>query len=191
MKAGRGNTYDNNEWPGCSAFVASLWIAALRAASDIMRLTGGSAAEAKRYDALAAKAVESMSRRLWNGSFYKNFDCDDPSRRDSEDCLLPQVAGEWALDLTDLPRGLPEDKTLSALRQIYIRNIVGHGFKGPCDEVMPNGDPALLGHRSCSTRGSILAPSPHTAVWPRRPWVVGGRRTSSSGRSTASPGRPG
>ena len=144
MAPGRGNTYDDHDWPGCSAFVASMWVAGLRAAADLAR-TMGQQADIDHFTALAGKAVEAMEERLWNGSFYRNFACDDPSRTDGEDCLLPQIAGEWSLDLVDLPRGLPEDRVISALQQVYARNIVGRGFKGPCDEVQPNGDPAWNG----------------------------------------------
>ena len=144
MAPGRCNTYDNHDWPGCSAFIASMWIAGLRAAADLAR-TLGKQSDVNRFNTLADKAAETMEKRLWNGSFYRNFACDDSSRADSEDCLLPQVAGEWALDLVDLPGGLPAERVKSALREVYARNIVGSGFKGPCDEVQPNGDPAWEG----------------------------------------------
>ncbi|MBN1556854.1 MAG: hypothetical protein JW951_01765, partial [Lentisphaerae bacterium] len=144
MGPGRANTYDNCDWPGCSSFVASLWIAGMHAAADLMRLTGRED-EAERYRRLAARAAETMERRLWNGTFYRNFVCPASARTDGEDCLLPQVAGEWALDLTDLPRGLPEERVRSALREIHARNIVGKGFKAPADEVTPRGDPAWAG----------------------------------------------
>ncbi|MDO9542057.1 MAG: GH116 family glycosyl-hydrolase, partial [Kiritimatiellia bacterium] len=146
MKPGRGNTYDTSEWPGCSSFVGSLWIAALYAAADMARLAG-QAQESPGFVKLAQKAADSMNHKLWNGRFYDNFKCDDPSRSDAKNCLLPQVAGEWALDLLDLPRGLPEDKVRSALLTIFDRNITGLNktFKGPADETTPEGDPAGVG----------------------------------------------
>lgn len=144
MKSGRGNTFDNSDWQGCSSFVGSLWIAALVAAVDLARQVGREG-DVARYQTIAQRAAQTMDRRLWTGAFYKNFECPDPSRKDGEHCIYPQVAGEWALDLADLPRGLPEDRVRTALRTIFERNFVGQGFKGPADEVMPNGDPAWTG----------------------------------------------
>lgn len=144
MKTGRGNTYDNSDWQGCSAFIASLWIAGLHAASDLARFAGRES-DGPRYSALAKKVAETMERKLWNGSFYRNFACNDPGRKDGEHSILPQVAGEWALDLADLPRGLPEDRVLSALKNVYRRNIAVDKFKSPADEVLPSGEPAFVG----------------------------------------------
>ncbi len=146
MRTGRGNTYDNREWPGCSSFMGSLWIAALHAAADMARLAAH-AQDAARFVQLAKNAADSMHAKLWNGRFYDNFKGDNPSRPDAKNCLLPQVAGEWALDLLDLPRGLPEDKVRSALLAVFERNITGLNriFKGPTDETTPEGDPAWTG----------------------------------------------
>ncbi len=144
MKPGRGNSYDSSEWPGCSAYIATTWIAGLAAAEDLARLAGR-ADQQLRYRQLRETAIATAERRLWNGRYYRNFDDGDgnKARPDGENCLLPQLAGEWAAALMHLPSGYGTERIRTAAAEIWRRNL--QPFPGPADETTPEGKVAGTG----------------------------------------------
>jgi uncharacterized protein (DUF608 family) len=115
----RRNTYDAWDFSGTPAYIASLWIAALRAAA---RMAGdlGLAGQADRWRREGEKAAAAFERKLWNGRYYSLWV--DGATRD-ECCMSDQVDGEWFTSLIGLGLSLPRERLLAALRAIMRHNF--------------------------------------------------------------------
>ena len=89
----RRNTYDSWNFAGTPAYIAILWLAALKAAvviagemSDSLRMA--------RWQAILDKGKDSLEKLLWNGEYYNLWR--DGSAVD--ECLMTdQLDGEWFL----------------------------------------------------------------------------------------------
>jgi uncharacterized protein (DUF608 family) len=115
----RRNTYDQWDFSGTPSYIASLWLAGLKAA---VRL-----AEDMHDDASAARWRERLRRgaaafdaKLWNGEYYSLWV--DGERRD-ECCMTDQLSGEWYTQLMGLGQSLPRERILAALRAVVRHNF--------------------------------------------------------------------
>ena len=82
-------TYDAWRMQGVSAYCGSLWLAALKATTEMAKDIGDSEAFEKYSKILdAAKLV--FEKKLWNGKYY-NFDESNISRKT---IMADQLAGE-------------------------------------------------------------------------------------------------
>lgn len=113
------NTYDCWNFFGTPSYIASLWLAALRAAVRIAHDLGEKDRE-KSWGETLAKGVESFERKLWNGEYYSLWV--DGSRRD-ECCMTDQIDGEWFTNLIGLGHSLPKERILAALKAIMKYNF--------------------------------------------------------------------
>ena len=138
LKPGRGTTYDAYVWHGLSAFVGSLWLAALKC--------GERAAELARDKQLSnlckdtfTKAQVSIIKYLWNGKYFKNFY--DPRHQDkgSANCVISQLAGQWFAHLIDEGYILPREMVKKSLLSIKQMNVEKPGLISPNDETSPEG----------------------------------------------------
>lgn len=141
--AGHGTTYDTYHWYGTSAFVASLWITEL-AVCEKMAAALEDGAFLQHCRELRENAVTQMIAELWNdrydfGEYYNNYH-DRLGNRNSENCFISQLAGEWFANLVDVASGLPEDKTRKALQTVYRRNVDIPNVCIMNDETTPEGD---------------------------------------------------
>jgi hypothetical protein len=114
----RHNTYDLWSFFGTPSFIASLWLAALRAAAYLARQLGRTA-QAEQWEATLAKAAPAFDRKLWNGEYYSLWV--DGAERD-EICMADQIDGEWFTSLIGLGHALPRARVVAALQAILRYN---------------------------------------------------------------------
>jgi uncharacterized protein (DUF608 family) len=117
---GSALTYDG--WPmhGTSVYVASVWLAGLRAASEMGRIVGDTEM-ANRYEALYRKARDSFIKELWNGEYFILYNDVATGRKDNC-CMLDQMNGQWYAHMLDLGYILPKDMVKSAITACYKYN---------------------------------------------------------------------
>ncbi len=147
--AGHGTTYDTYHWYGCCAFVASLWLAELRCMMKTAELFGDEAYKAE-CEALFAVAQRSMIDKLWNtdydfGGYFRNYK-DVLGGKESNNCFISQLAGEWFAQSLYLGDILPKEITKEAFATIADRNLYCNDIKMMSDETTPEGDSAWFGY---------------------------------------------
>ena len=117
------NTLDT-DWYGPVAWLSSLYIAALRA-GQAMATEMGDGAFATLTKGLAESGSRKLASELFNGEYFINKP--DPNHTEAMNsgngCEIDQVFGQsWAFQI-GLPRIIPVDKTLSALKYIWRYNF--------------------------------------------------------------------
>lgn len=99
-QSGFSTMYDDWATDGVNSYTSSLWIAAMRAYAALAAHLGD-AAEAERYRALAARAVERFEALLWNEEQGYYMFCAPGTGQDGRladwhlGCHTGQLAGEW------------------------------------------------------------------------------------------------
>ncbi|MBC7328345.1 hypothetical protein H5T87_09590 [bacterium] len=117
---GSALTYDG--WPmhGTSVYVASVWLAGLKAATEMGKIVGDEEA-VKNYSALYNKAKESFIKELWNGEYFILYH-DIATGRKDPCCMLDQMNGQWYAHMLDMGYILPKDMVKSAITACYKYN---------------------------------------------------------------------
>lgn len=130
-------TYDDWIATGESAYSGGLYLAALRATTEIA-LKVGDANAASEYNSLFRRAQLAYLTKLWNGKY---FDYDTRSEYRS-DIMAEQLAGQWYANLTGLGDLVPKRMRLSALKTIYNNNVMlfGNGEMGAVNGMGPKGE---------------------------------------------------
>jgi non-lysosomal glucosylceramidase len=130
-------TYDDWIATGESAYSGGLYLAALRATTEIALKVGDTNA-ASEYNALFRRAQLAYLTKLWNGKY---FDYDTRSDHRS-DIMAEQLAGQWYANLTGLGDLVPKRMRLSALKTVYNNNVLlfGNGQMGAVNGMGPKGD---------------------------------------------------
>ncbi len=119
----RKNTYDNWNFYGTPSYIASLWLAALTAASR-MAADMGDAERAGRWESLRESCAASFDEKLWNGEYYSLWV--DGDLRD-ECCMADQIDGEWFAKVVGLPPGLPEERIQAACDAVMRHDYTDEG----------------------------------------------------------------
>jgi hypothetical protein len=114
-------TYDVWDFLGYSAYVSSIWLAALKATSQMAKLMREDS-YASRMDEVYARAEGNMERLLWNGEYY-NLWHDPPSGKTNYYCMADQLSGQWYANFLDLGDILESDHIKSSLNAIYKYNF--------------------------------------------------------------------
>ncbi len=129
-------TYDEWVVRGESAYSGSLFLGAVRAAEEIAKQLGDSAAEAKYHD-LFAKAQVSYVNKLWNKEYFRY----DTSSEYRDNIQADQLAGQWYANMTGLGDLVPREMQLSALRKIFDYNVMklAGGSMGAVNGIAPDG----------------------------------------------------
>lgn len=129
-------TYDTWVVRGASAYSGGLWLAALRAAEEIAKQLGDSAA-ATQYHDLFAKSDASYIKKLWNGEYFR-YDTNSEYR---DNIQADQLAGQWYANMTGLGDLVPRDMQLSSLKKIYAFNVLkfADGSMGAVNGIAPDG----------------------------------------------------
>ncbi len=129
-------TYDTWVVRGESAYSGSLWLAALRAAEEIAKQLGDSAA-ATHYHHLFVKSDASYIKKLWNGEYFR-YDTNSEYR---DTIQADQLAGQWYANMTGLGDLVPRDMQLSSLKKIYAFNVLkfADGSMGAVNGIAPDG----------------------------------------------------
>ncbi|RLE70617.1 MAG: hypothetical protein DRJ37_06250, partial [Thermoprotei archaeon] len=130
--------YDQWRFYGTSAYVAGIWLAALRAAEEMARLLGDEdfARECRTW---FERGRESYERKLWNGTYYRVYS-EPETGRISEVCLCNQLMGQLYAYLLGLGDMFPREHIVSALKAIYRLNAKATKF-GAVSGVRPDGTP--------------------------------------------------
>ena len=106
---------------GPNMFVGALWLAALRAMSEMSVISG----EPDTFAALFKTASVAYDELLWNGEFYAQ-----PNTGEAYDfgtgCLSDQLFGQWWAHELGLGHLLPPDRIRTALRSIVKYNLRTH-----------------------------------------------------------------
>jgi non-lysosomal glucosylceramidase len=130
-------TYDDWIATGESAYSGGLYLAALRATTEIA-LKVGDPKTATEYDELFKRAQASYIKKLWNGTY---FDYDTKSEYHA-DVMAEQLAGQWYANLTGLGDLVPKSMRQSALKRVYDYNVMlfGNGQIGAANGIGPTGE---------------------------------------------------
>lgn len=111
-------TYDNFPMYGAAAYVASLWLAALRYAVDAARALGDTKS-ATRYADVLGKGEAVFEEKLWNGSYYRLYNDEGGPRGDmDEGCLTDQIIGQWTTHFVGFESLLKPTHVRRALREV-------------------------------------------------------------------------
>jgi non-lysosomal glucosylceramidase len=129
-------TYDTWVVRGESAYCGSLWLAALRAAEEMGRTLGDSAA-ASGYHELFIRAQASYIKKLWNGEYFRY----DTASEYRDNIQADQLAGQWYASMTGLGDIVPREMQRSALKKIFDNNVMkfGNGDMGAVNGIGADG----------------------------------------------------
>lgn len=116
MEQPQFNTYDRPIF-GMNSFVSSLYLAALRAAQEMARLSRDEAS-AERYRGLFEKGRDKIAAELFDGEYYIQK-ADNINLGYGQGCWSDQVVGQWWARVLNLGDILPNDQVQSALRSIF------------------------------------------------------------------------
>ena len=115
----RRNTYDGWDFKGTPAYIASLWLSALRAAIRLGEEMDDAARVAQWRD-LLARGTKRFSELLWNGTYFRLWvDGDDTD----ECCMTDQINGEWFTQLIGVGHCLPAAQVRRAMQAIWRHNF--------------------------------------------------------------------
>lgn len=130
-------TYDEWTARGESAYCGSLYLAALRATTEMSRILGDSSA-AEQYDALFKRAQTAFIKKLWNGSYF-NYDTGSSYKTA---IMAEQLAGQWYASMTGLGDLVPQEMRLKALQKVYDNNVMkfGNGHMGALNGISAKGE---------------------------------------------------
>ncbi|MFH1008840.1 MAG: GH116 family glycosyl-hydrolase [Candidatus Latescibacterota bacterium] len=130
LKPGRGTTYDNQQWDGISAFIATMHEAGLTLGADLAERSGEEALS-RRFLELARQANESRKRLLWvaeeESGYFRNVY--DPAKKEGDDsCFICSLAGDWAMAAGGMEPRLPQNMLHQALESIRRKNMFEEGM---------------------------------------------------------------
>ncbi len=134
--SGVGNTFDADKFEGTSAYIATLWLAALRSLEELARRQGDEATQARAAE-LFEKARASAIRELWNGRYFANYH-DVERGLQSPNCHFAQLAGEFYSLLLGLGPCYGDEYSLSAERAVLALNAHPR-LVFPTNEATPDG----------------------------------------------------
>lgn len=124
-----GSTFDDAHRGNGLAYVASVTLAAFRAAPELPGLgAAGREAAALGFERTRAALVD----RLWNGRYFSNF-VDAGTAEASSDCFIGQLAGEWYSGLLGLGSLAPDDLVEGALTAMEALNGAASPFIPPLE----------------------------------------------------------
>jgi uncharacterized protein (DUF608 family) len=112
-------SYDQWRMRGTPSYIASLWVAALRAAVRIAS-DAGHDNDAHRWSELLTRASSSFDTLLFNGEYY-NLWVDGKAR--DELCMTDQISGEWFTHLIGLPATISQENLNRAIDSIFKHNF--------------------------------------------------------------------
>ena len=114
-------TYDIWDFLGYSAYVSSIWLAALKATSHMAHLMGDES-YSKKMNETYATAKSNMEKLLWNGEYYNLWN-DPPSGKTNCYCMADQLSGQWFANFLKLGDILDKEHIKSTLKAIYSYNF--------------------------------------------------------------------
>jgi uncharacterized protein (DUF608 family) len=149
-------TYDVWDFLGYSAYVSSIWLAALKATSQMAKLVLDDS-YSKKMDEVYAKARANMEKFLWNGEYY-NLWHDPQSGKTNYYCMADQLSGQWYANFLELGDILDREHIRSALNAIYKYNF--NPEAGLLNGALPKRF-AGKGSETSGALGELVSPSLH------------------------------
>ena len=145
--------YDQWRFYGTSAYVAGIWLAALRAAEEMARLSGDRkfATECNMWFKIGRVNYE---HKLWNGIYYRLYS-EPETGKISEVCLCNQLMGQLYAYLLGLGDILPREHIVSALHAVFHLNVRATKF-GAVSGVRPEGAPEPGPHSEVVIFGEVM-----------------------------------
>jgi uncharacterized protein (DUF608 family) len=134
--SGVGNTFDAEEYQGTSSYIASVWLASLKALENLAERRRDSDV-AERCRKAFEKARKSAIDELWNGDFFANY-YDTTEKFRSPNSHFSQVAGEFFARLLGLGELYGDDYVRRALAAILRLNF-HPDLAFPTNEATPDG----------------------------------------------------
>lgn len=142
-------------WPfyGTSAYVAGIWLAALRAAEEMAKVDGdeGFARQCREWFQRGREAYEA---KLWNGRYYRLYN-EPETGKISEVCLGNQLAGQGYAYLCGLGELVPGEHIASALSWVSKLNGASSPY-GVTNGVQPSGVVEPGPHSDCVSIGETF-----------------------------------
>ncbi|MFA6567195.1 MAG: GH116 family glycosyl-hydrolase [Victivallales bacterium] len=135
--SGVGNTFDAEKYEGTSSYLATLWLAALRALEELARRRGD-AAVGERCRARFAQAKASAIDELWNGEYFVNY-YDAANKRRCPNSHFSQLAGEFFARTCGLGPLYGDHYVRQALSSMLRLNYHPR-LKFPANEATPEGN---------------------------------------------------
>lgn len=130
--------YDIWPWWGTSPYVASIDLAALKAATAMAQKMGD-LKRAARWQADFTRGQADFEAKLWNGRYYRLYN--QPSHnRVSESCLADQLIGEMYARLLGLGDIVPKSHLESVVESVQRLNMAATAV-GAVNGVLPDGRP--------------------------------------------------
>jgi non-lysosomal glucosylceramidase len=130
---------------GVNSFMGTYWLAALRAAEEMVHLLDEDGTE---YRALFEAGSKAYDELLFTGEYYRQIlDPDEePDFQWGDGCLADQLVGQWWAHQLDLGYLLPADHVRTALRAVLRHNLrTGfQDFSHPYRVFADAGDTGLL-----------------------------------------------
>lgn len=149
----RRNTYDVWDFTGCTSYIASLWLGALKAAIKLADAMGD-ARRAANWRATYEKGLASFDEKLWNGEYYVLWRDGDKT---DECCMSDQMSGDWFSLASGWGPILGEERTREALQAIVRYNF--RWSEGLINASYPPGKPRRL-----AASGNMQADAPWTGI---------------------------
>jgi len=148
-------TYDAWEFYGCPSYIASLWLASLKAGIRLAQEMED-AEKAKRWRAWYEKGVRNFEK-LWNGEYYVLWREMQEGGRIDECCMTDQIDGDWFTALMGWGPVLPPERIKAALQAIFRYNY--NREDGLKNATYPPGKKPRI-----STYGNLQAEAPWTGI---------------------------
>ena len=142
--------YDNWPWYGTSAYVASTWLAALKA-GEAMAVACGDGVFAGRCREWFSLGLAAFERKLWNGRYFDLY-YDEATGSRSTTCLTNQLVGQWYAYMLGLDLEIAPGRIQSTIRSVERLNFAGSPW-GPINGVRANGKPDVTTLRARHSNG--------------------------------------
>jgi uncharacterized protein (DUF608 family) len=145
--------YDVWQFHGTSCYVASIWLAGLKAAERMAHGAGDFAFAGECREWFEAGRA-SFGRKLWNGSYYRLYN-EPETGQVSEVCLGNQLAGQWFAYAVGLGELLPREHIVSAIDSVLRLNGAStpYGVANGCN---PDGTRPAGAHSDCISPGETF-----------------------------------
>ncbi len=121
MSGPQWNTLDS-ALDGCSSWLGSMYLAALKACVQMATICGDHGA-ASRYEAIFRKGYVNQGDKLFNGEYYLQIPGPTPRNDYNDGSIIDQVLGQWWADLLHLGDVYPRARVKKAVRAIYKYNF--------------------------------------------------------------------
>ena len=142
------NTYDAWNFSGTPAYIAVLWLSALRAAELLARVMNDGDRE-REWKTLREKGLLSLEKLLWNGRFYRLWRRGDEEEDGS--LMTDQLDGEWFLRAAGIGKNLTDERVRRVLDAVMEDNYTPDGG---LVNATP-GDPVhLMTYRNCQAEAN-------------------------------------